>query len=331
MTEFSKAEVDMGRGLALLLCCSLGVAACRDRSCGPGTQPAQDTEGNPICAAVAVGAGTIACDADAGVSLVDGNRCLSVVRCGPGTQLDPTTHQCVPVTLAPHEPPPCPTPSAGHICVAGTLRNLVDGSFLSGETVTVSLYDLAAFAFGPPPAPLAEVQATDTYLVPSIATPMYLLVVTHDAAGGTTYQATGISTIAGSDGVYRLDAYVLTQAQYAAWQLPSSVAAQGPLFFRFFDDPAPPTNARTPTETHPVAGVKLQLAGANDANAHYFGATLAAIDATATASGATGGVITAATGTPPLSFGASGGGITWGPHPSLPVPTIVMVDFFHPQ
>jgi hypothetical protein len=331
----SDAEVDMvhaARGwwwwVTIL---ALAGSGCADRSCGPGTQPAQDSDGKPICAPVALGAGSVQCDPATGVMLVDGDRCLPVIQCGPGTQLDSGSHQCVPAAMGAHDPPVCVTPAAGHVCVNGTLRHLVDGSYLTGETVTVSLYDLTAFFGNPSPPPLAEVQATDTFMVPSIATPMYLGVVTRDPAGGSTYQATAIAT-SGSDGVIRLDGYVLTRAQYDAWALPADYLTQGPLFFRFFDDPAPPIDARTPTETHPVAGVKLQLGGANDSRARYFGASLAAVDGTATSSGASGGVITSASGLPPLSFGASGGSVSaWETRQSLPVPNIVVVDFFHPQ
>jgi hypothetical protein len=144
------------------------------------------------------------------------------------------------------------------------------------------------------------------------------------------YQPTGIALTAGIDGQsLTLDAYVVTAAQYAAWALPASFESQGPLFYRFFNDPPPPANARTPTETHPVAGVMLQKGTATDTTALYFGSSLAVIDTTATSTGVTGGVITT---TPALdTYSGMGGGISWEAHMGLPVPNILTVDFLHPM
>jgi hypothetical protein len=180
---------------------ALGVAAlatalagCSAPTCGPGTKLAQKDNGEPVCLPVTVAHGDTECDADGGVTLVDGNRCVSQVQCGPGTQLDPASKECIPVTLGSHEPPVCATPSAGHICVNGTLRHLVDGSYLAGETVRVSLYDASSFLGNPTPMALANVDASDTFMIADVPTPsMYVLLVTHDKDGATaTFQPTGI-------------------------------------------------------------------------------------------------------------------------------------------
>ena len=309
-----------------------GGAGCTDAKCGPGTQRSMTAGGGVECVAVTVAAGTTDCDADAGVGLVDGNRCVATVQCGPGTQLDPASQKCLPVTQSAHDPPICTTPAAGHICANGTLRNLVDGSFLSGETLTVTFYDASNFFGNPTPAPLAEITGiTDTYMLATIPTPQYLMAVTHDPTGGTMYQPTAITLTAGMDGQsLRLDAYVVTKAQYAAWGLPASVESQGPLFYRFFNDPPPPANARTPTETHPVAGVVLDNGTAADANAHYFGSSLAVIDSSLTSTSAVGAVITS-TADALDTFTGTGGGISWEAHMGVAIPNILQVDFLHPM
>jgi len=320
-----------GFGFPLFVLAIASSTGCSDAKCGPGTQRSMTAAGDVECVAVTVGAGTTECDGDAGVGLIDGNRCVATIQCGPGTKLDVASQKCLAVAQAMHEPPVCATPAAGHICANGALRHLVDGSFLSsGESVTVTFYDAPNFFNNPTPAPLAEVTGiTDTYMLATIPTPQYLVAVTHDASG-SMYQPTAIALTAGMDGQsLRLDAYVVTKAQYTAWALPATVESQGPLFYRFFNDPSPPANARTPTETHPVAGVTLKNGTATDPNAHYFGSSLAAIDAAATSTGASGAVITSTASTVG-TFSGAGGGHTWEAHMGLAIPNILQVDFLHP-
>jgi hypothetical protein len=309
------------------------LAGCAGRACGPGTKLGQNDQGDPVCLPVTVEHGDTECDADAGVQLIDGNRCVSQLQCGPGTRLDGVSHQCVPVVQASHEPPVCATPQSGHICVNGTLRHLVDGSFLSGEVVRVSLYDASSFLGNPTPQALAETDASDTFVLPDVPTPgMYVLLVTHDRSGtSATLQATGIGGQVVDAHSLRLDGYVLRQAEYAAWALPASFDSQGGLFYRFFDDPAPPSSARTPTETHPVAGATLLDASMQPvAGARYFGATLAATDGAASVTGSTGAVIVTASGF--SNFTGRGGNVTtWEAHQALPIPHLVQIDFLHPQ
>jgi hypothetical protein len=319
--------------VAMMATAGLG-ASCSNRSCGAGTQEASDDKGNVVCVAVDVAHGDTVCDADAGVQLVDGDHCVSLIQCGAGTSYDPGSHQCIGVAQQPHEPPACTPPGTGKICVNGTLRNLVDGSFLSGQTVTVSVYDANTFLGNPTPTPLGETTASDTYSFPSLPTPsMFLLIVTRDlAAAPGSYHAVGIGgAVVDGQGV-RIDGYVLTKAQYDAWSLPASFASQGGLFYRFFNDPAPPSTARTPTETHPVAGVTITNgAGSAVSGARYFGASLAVTDSAATMTSATGAVIVT---NPSLTnfTGKGGSGVTgWEAHMALPIPNIVQVDFFHPQ
>jgi hypothetical protein len=309
------------------------LAGCTGPTCGPGTKLGQKDNGDPVCLPVTVERGETECDADGGVQLVDGNRCVAQLQCGPGTRLDSTGHQCIPVAQASHEPPACATPSSGHICVNGTLRHLVDGSFLSGESVRVSLYDASSFLGNPMPMALAETDASDTFVLPDVPTPgMYVLLVTHDKSGASaTLQATGIGGQVVDAHSLRLDGYVLTQAEYAAWSLPGTFDSQGALFYRFFNDPAPPSNARTPTETHPVAGATLLDASMQPAaGARYFGATLAATDGAASVTGASGAVVVTASGF--ANFTGRGGNVTtWEAHQALPIPHLLQVDFLHPQ
>jgi hypothetical protein len=308
-------------------------AGCSNAKCGPGTQRAQSSSGDIVCVPVTVAQGTTECNPDAGVMLINGNQCVPDIQCGPGTRFDVASHQCVGVAMNAHDPPVCTSPGAGHICVNGTLRNLVDSSFLSGQTVTVTLYDAATFFGNPTPPELAHLDGiSDTYMFPMAPTPgMYLLLVTSDPAG-TTYQRTGIGITANDGEVIRLDGYVLSKTQYAVWGLPAAFESQGILFYRFFNDPPPPANSRTPTETHPTAGVTLYDAAANvpATDSHYFAPTLATIDGSATMTGAPGAVATSGTGL--INFSGKGGGVTtWEAHQALPIPNILQVDFFHPQ
>jgi hypothetical protein len=311
------------------------LAGCSGHPCGPGTHLGQADNGDAVCLPVTVAHGETECDADGGVELVDGNRCIAQVQCGPGTKLDPQSHECIPVALAGHEPPVCATPTSGHICVNGTLRHLLDGSYLSGETVRVSLYDPTNFIGNPAPAALAEADSSDTFTFSDVPTPGggYVLLVTHDlGASPGSFRATGIGGTVIDGRSLRLDGYVVSSVQWSAWSLPSSFDSQGALLYRFFDDPAPPQAARTPTETHPVAGVTLRDSGTMSAaaGARYFGATLAATDGTAGVTAASGAVVVTAASF--ANYTGSGGNVTtWEAHQALPIPHILQLDFLHPQ
>jgi len=314
--------------------------ACSGDVCGPGTQRRQLANGDSACVAVAVGKGDTICDADAGVTLLEGNRCVSVVQCGEGTALDPVSGQCLPTQAGgAHAPPPCPAPAAGKICVNGTLRNFVDGSFLSGETVRVAVYDPSTFVGATPPA-LAETTATDTYRLDNVAAPGsgYLLIVTGDLTGGAaTYESTGIGGIAQSGKSVRVDGYVLTRAQVATWGSTGGgvdLDAAGALLYRFFNDPSPPQDERTPTETHPVSGVQL-IDGSNNLPAVgtlYFSTSLATLDKTLTSSSVVGGAIIGGGAGGLRVFTARGGGVTtWEAHQAFAIPHVVQIDFLHPM
>jgi hypothetical protein len=323
-------------GLALGLLAMTAGSGCNNAKCGPGTQKSQAANGDVICVPVAVTQGTTICDADGGVTLEDGNHCVATLMCGPGTKLDPATQTCLPVAQMAHEPRPCTTPAAGHICVNGTVRNFVDGSFLSGQTVAITFYDADSFFGSPSSAPaLATVDGvTDTFMTADIPTPMHVMAVVHDASGApATYQPTAIALTAGMDGQsLRLDAYAISKAEYAAWSLPATYLSKGPIVYRFFNDAPPPANARTPVETHPIAGVMLTQDGATSGNnARYFGATLATTDVAATATGASGAVITFPNKTLDnfSGTGGTGGTFTWEGHSGIPVYNIVQIDFLH--
>jgi hypothetical protein len=309
-------------------------ASCSNKACGAGTQEASDDKGNVVCVAVTVAHGDTICDADGGVQLVEGNRCVSVTECGAGTMYDPASHKCIGQAQQPHQPLPCTPPGSGKICVNGTVRNLVDGSYLSGQSVKVTVYDANSFFMNPTPAPLGDgITTTDTFHFPALPKPaMYILVVTSDPDGAPgTYQRVAIGfAVADGQGV-QVDPYALTKSQYDAWALPASFLSQGALFYRFFNDPLPPADARTPTETHPVAGVTLTDGTNPVAGARYFGATLAATDTVASMTAARGAVIVTAGGLSNFT-GTGGAGVSgWEAHQALPIPNIVQVDFFHPQ
>lgn len=314
------------------------LSACSaDLVCGPGTQHKQLADGRDACVPVTVAKGDTTCDADGGVRLEAGNQCVSVVQCGAGTVLDAASQTCVPVARAAHEPDVCPQPAAGHICVNGTLRNFVDGSFLSGQTVQVQVFDPQSFIGSATPTPLGATSASDTFTLPNLTTPTsgYFLVVTGDPSGAAaTYAATAIGGTAVDGHTARVDGYVLGRAQLAAWSSAagSDYDANGALVYRFFSDPPPPTSARTPTETQPVAGVQLidTRTGQPPSGARYFGAALTTINPALTATSTVGGAIVSSTGIATYS-GRGGGVATWEAHASMGVAHLVQIDFLHPQ
>jgi hypothetical protein len=321
------------------LCVAFWLAGCGASTiCGPGTQRKQLPNGDAACVAVSVAKGDTECDADGGVQLVAGNRCVSQVQCGPGTVLDPGSQKCLPTgQQMAHEPPVCTPPTAGHICVNGTLRNFPDGSFLSAQTVRVTIYDPQTFFGNPNPPSLADGQSSDTFMFPGIPTPSskYLLVVTRDPMGATAmYQGTGIGGAAVDGQSVRVDGYVITRALLTSWSTMAGTDfdTAGALVYRFFNDPPPPSNARTPTETHPVAGVQVIDGNINDvaAGVKYFAPSLMTIDGALTATSSSGGAILTATGV--STFTGRGGGVTtWEAHAALAIPHIVQIDFLHPQ
>lgn len=323
--------------LALFIAGGLVLAAapgCQSPKCGPGTQLQQQANGDVLCVAVAVTKGETECDADGGVMLRDGNKCVSDTQCGPGTTRDATSHECVPLQQVAHEPPVCATPSSGHVCIHGTVRHLVDGSYLAGETVHLRLFAPTDFVGDSNPSPRAELDASDTFIFDNLATPgQYVMILVGDAAAAPgSYRTAGVSGPVSDGHSLRIDAWALKAADYAAWALPASFDSQGALFYRFFNDPAPPDDAHTPTETHPLAGITLIDGNtkATAAGAQYLGATLAAVDDAASVTDASGGVLVTTTNQFGATYTGSGGGITWQGKQGLPLPHVVQVDFFHP-
>jgi hypothetical protein len=317
---------------------TVAIGGCGPGSeCGPGTQRKQLANGTAACVPVDVAKGDTICDADGGVELVAGNHCVSRVQCGPGTMLDPTSLTCVPTQVAAHQPPFCPPPTAGHICVNGALRTLVDGSFLAGQTVRVQIYDPQSFLGDPNPPTLAEGTATDTFMFPNVVMPnsKYILVVTRDPSGApATYEPTGIGGQPTDGQSVRVDGYVLTKAQVSGWSTAAGINfdTNGALFYRFFNDPPPPISSRTPTETHPVSGVQVIDTATNNPPAmlKYFGASLTTIDTALTATSAIGGAILAPLGINTYT-GRGGGVTTWEAHNSVGIANMVQIDFLHPQ
>jgi hypothetical protein len=324
------------RAFALCGLALLASACAHETDCGPGTQRKQLANGEPARVPVDVAHGETVCDADGGVQLVAGNQCVSVLQCGPGTVLDTSSNQCRPAARAPHEPDACPTPSSGHICVNGTLRNLVDGSFLSNQTVTVALYDPQSLLGGGNAAPLVTAQASDTFMFPDVVAPSlgYILVATDNPTGETMYARLGVGGVTQSGQSVRVDGYLLTRATLSAWSTAAGTdyAASGALVYRMFNDPPPPTSARTPTETHPVAGAQLidGATSAPPAGVRYFGTTLDTIDPKLTVTSTSGGAIVSSSGL--ATYTARGGGVTtWEAHQALLVAGLVQLDSLHPQ
>jgi hypothetical protein len=328
----------MSRLLGLALLATLASSGCSDLICGPGTQRQQLANGHLACVPTAVQPGDVHCDADAGVQLVGGDNCVSVVQCGPGTMLDTSTGTCVSSGgPMPHVPDACPAPSAGNLCITGVVRHFVDSSFLSGEMVRVAVYDPLAFLGNPSSTPIAEVVTGDTYLFKDVKTPgtgLVALAVTDPAGATAIYQITGVGAVVVAGQSYRLDAFAVKKSDVQAWSTSSGVDydAQGAYVGRFFQDAVTAPNNLPATETMPLAGVKMVEAssGMPPAGTQYFSTNLLTVGPSLTVTSAVGGAIAP---TPSLNtFSGSGGGVAmWEAFNGSSIAHAVFIQRFHPH
>jgi hypothetical protein len=296
-------------------------------------------DGSTVCVPTAATPGDVHCDADAGVMLVGGDHCVSIITCGPGTSLDPDTNTCVSTGGAtPHTPESCPTPTPGSICVNGVVEHFVDGSFLdASETVRVAVYEPLTFFSNPSAMPITESTTSDVFIFKNVTAPasgLVLLAIT-DPTGTATpiYQIAGVASKIVPGKSYRIDAFAVKKSDVAAWSASSGVDydAKGAYVGRFFlDHVIDPTN-QAAKETMPATGVKMIEAGGVELpGTQYFGANLSTVDPTATSTSAVGGAIVP----PPASldnFSGMGGGVaTWESVTGGALPHTVLVQRFHP-
>lgn len=273
---------------AALVALALALAGCNEPTCGPGTTLVQVKSGALQCQPTTGSAAAIPCDADGGAVVVAGT-CVSRVQCGPGTSLDVASGRCVPSGLA----DPCPTPSAGHVCVSGTLHHFVDDSPLAaGETVHVAISDPLAFLNGSPP--LFQLDSTGTFVFPDVPMPASgLLAVGAGDSAGTPNVVAATAAAVTSGKSYRLDGYVLARAVVDGWKAQTGTdwLAGGAYVARFYADKQTDATDYSLFEKMPVAGVALLEDGAAPMGVRYLGASLATIDTALTATGAAGAAL----------------------------------------
>jgi hypothetical protein len=309
------------------------VVGCDAPVCGPGTKRVQQADGTPVCAPADAPASIITCDV-AGGSMIIGGTCVARLTCGAGTSYDAKTGSCIPSDTS--GIPTCPTPSAGHVCVNGSLHDFADGTEVD-EKVHVAVYDPLAFLAGAPP--LAEKDVTGgSYAFPEIPAPsLQLLAVAVGDKDGAAFVLTGTAAngIVGGQS-YRIDGYVVRRALVDGWKAESGMDyfATGAYVGRFFADAAPAPNDWSIKETQPVPGVTLMRDSAAATDARYFGADVAHLDGALTATGAAGAAIVAPLGGSFSTFSGSGGTVmgapaTWQSFPGSSVPNVLFVGRFH--
>jgi hypothetical protein len=286
---------------------ALGEAGCTGPSCGAGTKQVQDQHGNLSCVPAEVGANGIDCDADGGAVIVAGH-CVSRTICGANTQPSPNpdgTISCIGVSGAAHQPPACPAPPSGSICVRGTVHHLADDSFLSGERVQVTAHDPIGFLTGDP-SPLKDSAGkdalvdgvTDTFMIPDVRVPSNLFAITVGSPSGEdTLQLTACGASVANGQSYTIDCYATPKSLVTAWSQQSSIDynANGAYVAFFFSDLVPSGTQLVDNETGPLAGVKLFQDSAVAPMVRYFGGSAGrgatTIDPTLMVSGTSGGAI----------------------------------------
>jgi hypothetical protein len=300
----------MKRSLVVLLALVGGSWSCNAPTCGTGTKQVQDANGNLVCQPADGLPSQIDCDVDGGAIIVAGH-CVSREMCGPNTtpKMQPNgTISCEGsgVVMMPHVPPACSSPPPGSICVNGTIRNLIDHSYLSGtQKVQVTAHDPNAFLGGDMSAlkgstnqPAQADNVTDTFILPDILPPTSGLftITVGGEPGDNSLQLTGCGAKVAPNGSFTVDCYVTTAAMIAAWKTQAGVDydTNGAYVACFFGDPLPDPMKLTADETSPLSGVKLidVGAGAPAASVHYFGGTtplnLMTIDPALTSTGTSG-------------------------------------------
>lgn len=313
--------------LAFVALAALG--GCDAPSCGAGTKRVQASNGASVCVPADATSASIPCDVDGGAAIV-GGVCVAEVTCGAGTALDPVSNECLPTAAS--DVPPCPTPTAGNLCVHGALYDFVDGSRATVK-VHVAVFDPLDFLGGGAPLAQSDV-STGSFVFTNVRAPsLKLLAIAVGDKAGSGYVLTGVAAqniVAGQS--YRIDGYVLARAVVDGWsaQTGSDWYASGAYVARFFGERRANGDDWSIFEKTPIAGVQLMQDGAPASAARYFGATVTTIDPTATMTGASGGAILPAPGGTLSTFTGSGAGINWESFAGSSVANVFFVSRFHP-
>ncbi len=324
--------------------------ACNTPECGPGTKQVQQKDGSLRCLPVDAPASSIVCNADLGAIIV-GGECISRITCGAGTTYDPTTGQCVggggPVR---GQPPPCPAPSAGNICVNGVIKHFLDNTNLAvGETRRIALFEPLSFLTSPSPTPLttgdgnpAVADTDDGFVFANVKTPASNLIAlavydpSVDVAGIPAAHKTGVGGQVFAGQAYRIDAFTSDKSMVTAWSGQSGgidYATQGAYVLRYFAEPVPRPTEYVQDNVLATSGVTVLKGAATPAETRYFGANLSTIDPAQTATTATGAAILPALGLV-ANYSGSGGTfnsmpIKWNTIPGGTTANVVFVAKFN--
>lgn len=297
----------VGLGIASLVVAVTAWSSCTSLSCGPGTKQVQQKDGTLRCLPVDAPAEAIPCNADLGAVII-GGECVSRITCGPNTTLNPATGQCE-GSGGPTRgtPPPCPTPTAGNICINGIIKHLLDNSNLAvGETRRVALFEPLQFLTSSAPPPLVDADnkpmvadTDDGFVFANVKTPASNLIAiavfdpTVDVSAIVSAHKTGVGGQVFAGQSYRIDAFTTNVDLVTSWSSQSGGIdyAGGAYVMRFFSEPVARPTDYAQTNTMTVPGVQIVRGMTVPAEARYFSTSLATIDPALTASSTTGAAI----------------------------------------
>ena len=332
----------LGTLVAAALAPGFLLGGCNVPTCGAGTIQLQHKDGNIECLPADGTISPVTCDLDGG-AVLSGGLCRSGITCGDGTTL--VNGQCI-ASGGGDQPPACPPPASGKICVNGVLRSLTDGTKFASP-IHVAYYS-SPFDFLNGVAPEAQLDSSDgTYQFADVSAPTLKIFVIaigeSDLATtnkGTTYVTSGVGgSDIQADKSYRVDGFVVRRTTVQGWTDATGVDwfTTGGYLTRFYNDPKPPSTNLAATETHPVAGVVLnnvdgmgKLTPLAPPNAMYFSTDLTKLDKTATSSGVAGAAIAAPPAGGIASFTGSGGSLTWETEQGGSAQKVIFVSRFHP-
>jgi hypothetical protein len=333
----------MKRWLFLVVAVAAGasLSGCNNPTCGMGTKQVQNKDGSIQCVPVDALPSSIPCDTDGGAA-ISGGVCRSAITCGQGTTL--VNGVCVGTGTGSNQPPPCPPPASGKVCINGVLHNLLDNSQFMG-TIHLAYYsDPLAFLNGQAPDQAID-SNTGTYIFTNVpapaALPVVAIAVGDPDLSGTNFMTTGSggsNVLAGKS--YRIDTYVLQRSTVDKWTMQTGFDwfTNGGYIARYYNDPKPPDTLPAATETHPIAGVSMTQQNMTGTfvtlmppQAMYFTTDMATLSPSATSTGVAGAAMTPA---PPggiATYSGMGGGITWETEQGGSAKKVIFVSRFHPM
>lgn len=329
--------------LAALACAATFGAGCNAPTCGPGTKQVQQANGTVRCvpADAPVGSGTIPCDVDGGAQIL-GGICRTRVVCGPNTQavmLPDGTIDCQGTGMGVGSCPPCSPPGKGNICITGKLYDFSTNAQVmpGGTMMNYGAYEPTAFLAGNTTALAMTTSSDGCFTFPKIPTPASGLIALATKDAGGMYALTGVGATIADNTSYQIDVYRVASSTVASWTAGSNgvdYAKLGAYVALYYDDAVPSATTLTvAADTHPMAGVQIQLSGATITTPRYFDPTRDMIVAADTATSAVGGAVV-----PPQgglqTFTASGGtcasgACKWESQPGSTTSGVVFIARFH--